>query len=87
MRYRKLLKELKKVNEVDYDSRRKAKTLHGWDGTLSYSGFKRHIYGVWHSGHNEQETNMIENMHPKAQKLYWKVIKKWSMKEMVKIRL
>jgi len=49
-----------------------------WDGTLSYSGIKRLVFGLWHDGKNEKEENMTEYMPYQARQMYKQLINEYS---------
>ncbi len=70
-----ILKELKKINEIDY---KETSDNDYWDGTLSFSGIKRMIYGLWNDGKNEKGEDMLKHMSPTAEKKYKAMIKKYS---------
>lgn len=74
---------IKEVNKLDYEGR--DKIHNGWDGSLSFSGVKRMIYGLWNEGKNEDNCNMVPHFSTKAQYKYKDMIKKYS--KMPKIKL
>ena len=76
-----LLKELKEVIEIDY----KESNGYDWDGSVSYSGVKRLIYGLWHKGKNEKCEDMIKWMSPTARKKYKSMIRKYEKTPFIKI--
>lgn len=73
-----ILIELKEVNNYDY---KENQIYDDWDGSLSFNGVKRLIYGLWHNGENELGHNLLKHMSKTAKKKYKTMIKKYSQCE------
>ena len=79
-----ILKELKTIIEIDYNE---TNDNEYWDGTVSFSGIKRMIYGLWNNGKNEKDEDMLKHMSPTAEKKYKAMIKKYSKKTKMSVFL
>ena len=79
-----ILKELKNIIQIDYNE---TNDNEYWDGTVSFSGVKRMIYGLWNNGKNEKDEDMLKHMSPTAEKKYKSMIKKYSKKPKMSVFL
>lgn len=72
-----ILREIKSVIITDRDEQHDNNQMLDWDGSVSYEGIKRLIFGIWNNGKNEFNQDMIKWMSPKAKELYVELIKKY----------
>lgn len=72
-----ILREIKAVIITDRDEQYENNQMFDWDGTVSFEGIKRLIFGIWNNGKNEFNQDMIKWMSPKAKGLYLELIQKY----------
>lgn len=75
-----ILREIKSVIVADMEEQYDNNQMYDWDGTVSFEGIKRLIYGLWNEGKNELNQDMIRWMSPKAKELYSELIEKYKYK-------
>lgn len=72
-----LLKRIKEISVIDYNGRMDHEE---WDGSLTLSGIKRLIYGIWHDGRNEYGDSMKIQMCHHAHVMYEALIEEYKDK-------
>lgn len=82
-----ILREIKSVIIADKNEQYNNNQMFDWDGTVSFEGIKRLIYGLWNDGKNEFNQDMIRWMSPKAKELYIKLIQKYKNRSKLEVFL
>lgn len=65
-----LLDALKEIVRLDYEEQVREGENGDWDGSSTYTGIKRMLYGLWHEGKNEKGENMVMHMAYQARQAY-----------------
>lgn len=65
MELRQILERINEVRKADFEDNQ-----FDWDGTLSFNGIKRMVYGLWNDGKTEDGSDMIRWMSPTARRMY-----------------
>lgn len=82
-----ILREIKSVIIADKNEQYNNNQMYDWDGTVSFEGIKRLIFGIWNDGKNEFNQDMIRWMSPKAKELYIKLIQKYKNRSKLEVFL